>query len=192
MLLWSPEGLHGAHPDRAVRQRTADYLVALVHFAEALGAGVMILGSPKARTAISPLTPAESAQMWLETLEPALKVCEVTGIQILLEPLPETDVVQTLREAVALVEQVNHPFLRTMLDVKSTLAESPDVPTLIRRYAPYIAHVHLNDANLRAPGYGTTDFSPILQALQLVGYTGWASLKPFDYFPSPTTFPLQK
>lgn len=191
MLLWSPEGLHVAHPDRAVRQRTADYLVALVQFAEALGAGVMVFGSPKARTAIPPLTPAESAQMWLETLQPALKVCEATGIRILLEPLPETDVVQTLPEAVALVAQVNHPCLRTMLDVKSALAESPDVPTLIHRYAPYIAHVHLNDANLRAPGYGTTDFAPILQALQSVGYTGWASLEPFDYFPSPEVMVLE-
>jgi sugar phosphate isomerase/epimerase len=106
---------------------------------------------------------------------------------MLLEPLPETNVVQRLDEAIALVQQANHPNLRTMLDVKSALAETDDVPALIRRYAPYLAHVHLNDSNLRAPGYGATDFAPILDALRTVGYTGWASLEPFDYSPDPET-----
>jgi len=106
---------------------------------------------------------------------------------MLLEPLPETNVVQRLDEAVALVQQANHPNLRTMLDIKSALAETDDVPALIRRYAPYLAHVHLNDSNLRAPGYGATDFAPILDALRTVGYTGWASLEPFDYYPDPET-----
>lgn len=185
MLLWSPAGLHVAHPDLEVRQRTARYLVELVRFAESLGARVLVFGSPKARQSIPPHTPEESAQMWLETLQPALRQCESAGTLILLEPLPETDVVQKLHEAVALVQQANHPCLKTMLDVKSALAETEDVPALIHRCMGHIAHVHLNDSNRRAPGYGDTDFKPILQALQAEGYTGWLSVEPFDYHPSP-------
>ncbi len=185
MLLWSPPGLHVAHPDPRVRKRTADYLVALVEFASDVGARLMVFGSPKQRSSIAPHTPAESAQMWLDTLQPALRRCEQVGVTILLEPLPETDVVQRLSEAVALVQQANHPNLKTMLDVKSALAETSDVPALIRQYAPHIAHVHLNDSNLRAPGYGKTDFGPILRALREINYQGWCSLEPFDYSPSP-------
>jgi sugar phosphate isomerase/epimerase len=169
MLLWSPEGMHATHPDPEVRARTAAYLVALAQFCAEVGGQVMVFGSPKQRDAIPPLTPDAAAQLWLETLQPALRVCQQEGVLI------------------ALVQQANHPNLRTMLDVKSALAETDDVPALIRRYAPYLAHVHLNDSNLRAPGYGATDFAPILSALRAVGYTGWASLEPFDYSPDPET-----
>ncbi|OYT71640.1 MAG: hypothetical protein CFK49_10115 [Armatimonadetes bacterium JP3_11] len=187
MLLWSPAGMHATHPDRAVREATAAYLVELARFCAEVGGQVMVFGSPKQREAIPPIAPAEAAQLWLETLQPALRVCEQEGITLLLEPLPETNVVQRLSEAVELVEQANHPNLRTMLDVKSALAETDDVPNLIRQYAPWIAHVHLNDSNLRAPGFGATDFAPILHALHAVGYQGWASLEPFDYYPDPET-----
>lgn len=187
MLLWSPPGMHATHPDPAVRQATAAYLAELARFCAQVGGKVMVFGSPKQRAALPPLTPDEAAQLWLETLQPALRVCEQEGLTLLLEPLPETNVVQRLHEAVALVEQASHPCLRTMLDVKSALAETDDVPALIRQYAPYIAHVHLNDSNLRAPGFGETDFAPILRALAEVGYTGWASLEPFDYYPDPET-----
>jgi sugar phosphate isomerase/epimerase len=187
MLLWSPAGMHATHPDPEVRTATAAYLVELARFCAAVGGRVMVFGSPNQRNAIPPLTPPEAAQLWLDTLQPVLRVCEQEGITLLLEPLPETNVVQRLGEAVALVQQANHPNLRTMLDVKSALAETDDVPALIRQYAPYLAHVHLNDSNLRAPGYGATDFAPILSTLCAVGYTGWASLEPFDYHPDPET-----
>jgi len=187
MLLWSPEGMHATHPDPEVRAATAAYLVALARFCADVGGQVMVFGSPKQRDAIPPLTPDAAARLWLETLHPALRVCQQEGITLLLEPLPETNLVQRLGEAVVLVQQTNHPNLRTMLDVKSALAETDDVPALICQNAPYIAHVHLNDSNLRAPGYGATDFAPILNALREVGYTGWASLEPFDYYPDPET-----
>ncbi|MCS7300118.1 MAG: sugar phosphate isomerase/epimerase [Fimbriimonadales bacterium] len=187
MLLWSPAGLHATHPDPAVRQATAAYLAELARFCAAVGGRVMVFGSPKQRDAIPPITPAEATALWLETLQPALQVCAQEGITLLLEPLPETNVVQRLSEAVALVQQMNHSNLRTMLDVKSALAETDDVSALIRDYAPYLAHVHLNDSNLRAPGYGATDFAPILRTLREVGYDGWASLEPFDYYPDPET-----
>ncbi|GIV08196.1 MAG: tagatose 3-epimerase [Fimbriimonadales bacterium] len=187
MLLWSPAGLHATHPDRAIRQATAAYLVELARFCTDVGGKVMVFGSPKQREAIPPLTPSDAAQLWLETLQPALQICEQEDITLLLEPLPETNVVQKLSEAHALALQASHSNLRTMLDVKSALAETDDVPALIHQYAPYIAHVHLNDSNLRAPGYGETDFAPILTALRVVGYRGWASLEPFDYHPDPET-----
>jgi sugar phosphate isomerase/epimerase len=61
------------------------------------------------------------------------------------------------------------------------------LPQLIARYAPYFAHCHANDTNLRAPGFGETDFRPILKALQSFGYEGYISVEPFDYKPDPET-----
>jgi D-psicose/D-tagatose/L-ribulose 3-epimerase len=84
---------------------------------------------------------------------------------------------------VAVLDEVRHPCLGTLLDVKCALSETHDVPALIRRYAPYLKHVHLNDQDMRAPGFGPTDFAPILHALREVGYTGWCSVEPLDYTP---------
>jgi sugar phosphate isomerase/epimerase len=187
MLLWGKDDLHVAHPDPTVRRRTADYLVQLVEFAESVGAPLMVFGSPKQRSTIPPLTPQQALALWLDTLQPALRRCEQLGVLILLEPLPpfETDVLNTLAEAVAVLEAVRHPYLGTLLDVKCALSETDNVPALIRRYAPYLKHVHLNERDMRAPGFGPTDFAPILHALQEMGYTGWCSIEPLDYTPDP-------
>jgi D-psicose/D-tagatose/L-ribulose 3-epimerase len=113
MLLWGQDDLHVAHPDPAVRRRTADYLVSLVEFAEAVGAPLMVFGSPKQRSTIPPLTPQQALALWLDTLQPALRRCEQLGVLMLLEPLPpfETDVLNTLAEAVAVLDELRHPSL---------------------------------------------------------------------------------
>ncbi|MCS7064656.1 MAG: sugar phosphate isomerase/epimerase [Fimbriimonadales bacterium] len=187
MLLWGRDDLHVAHPDPEVRRRTGEYLVQLVQFAESVGAPQMVFGSPKQRSTIPPITREQALQLWLDTLQPALRACEQSGVLILLEPLPpaETDVLNTLSEAIAILEAVRHPCLGTLLDVKCALSETENVPALIRRYAPFIQHVHLNDRDMRAPGFGPTDFTPILSALREVGYSGWCSVEPLDYTPDP-------
>lgn len=186
-LLVSPPGFHVAHPDPQIRQRTAKYLCDLAQFAYEVGASVLVFGSPKQRSTLPPLTPDQAIHLWLETLEPALDLAAQYGLTFCLEPLPseETDVLNRLEEAVRLIEQRGHPALRTILDVKSVLAEGRDPVELLERFYPWIAHVHLNDSNRRAPGYGSTDFRPLLATLRHLGYPGWCSVEPFDYYPTP-------
>ena len=110
-------------------------------------------------------------------------------ITICLEPLPapEANYLLTLSEAVSLMERLDHPAAKTIFDVKSASSEGVPLPELVERFAPYIAHVHANDANRRGPGFGETDFRPVLAALDRVGYGGWVSVEVFDYSPDPQT-----
>jgi sugar phosphate isomerase/epimerase len=106
-----------------------------------------------------------------------------------MEPLStaETDFVTTCAEGVQLVDAVGHPNFVLHLDVKAMSNESAPVPDLIRRYAPRAGHFHANDANLRGPGFGETDFVPIFQALRGASYDRWVSVEVFDFSPDPET-----
>lgn len=186
-LLVSPPGLHINAKDEAKRQETTEYLRQLIHFAGDLGAGVMIFGSPKARFIEDDF---ESA--WQRTMvayRQVLPDLEKRGVLLCQEalPLPDCDFIQTTAEAMKMVRAVNHPNFRLMLDAKSMSAEKSTPAQLIREYGREAVHFHANDANLRAPGYGETDFIAIAKALREVEYSHWVSLEPFDYYPDPQT-----
>ena len=118
----------------------------------------------------------------------AAHAAERADVVYLLEPLPpdETDQINTLDEAVALVREVDSPALATMLDTKSAaLAESLSATELARRWLPsgLIRHVQLNDRNRRGPGQGRDAYAALLRTLIEGGYDGDLAIEPFDYFP---------
>jgi D-psicose/D-tagatose/L-ribulose 3-epimerase len=187
-LLASPKGLHIHSRDSELRQRTVDYLKALIDFAGDVGAPVMVFGSPAQRR----LEDGDAQGAWERTQDsyrqvlPTLGARGVTLCQESL-PAPEADFIQTAAEAARMVEEIGHPSFRLMLDVKSMCSEDRPAAELIREYAPLVKHFHANDANRRGPGFGDTDFRPIAAALRDVGYAGWVSVEVFDYTPDPET-----
>lgn len=188
-LLVSPAGLSVTSPDAAVRAETADYLRALVDFCADLGGHVLVLGSPKQRRIPEGETAEIATERLHACLEPALARCTERDVVLCLEPLPppEANFILRLNEAVELVKRFGHSALRTIFDVKSASSEGQPLPRLIREFAPFLGHVHANDVNLRGPGFGDTDFIPILSTLKEVGYSGSISIEVFDYSPDPVT-----
>lgn len=188
-LLVSPKGLSLTSQDDAVRRETTDYLAALADFCADMGGKILVLGSPAQRRIPEGDNAEIATERLHDCLEPALDRCEKHGLTLCLEPLPppEADYILTLREAVTLVEEFQHPSLKTIFDVKSASSEGTPLPNLIREFAPWIAHVHANDANRRGPGFGDTDFVPVLSTLREIGYAGYVSIEVFDYSPDPIT-----
>ncbi len=188
-LLVSPKGLSITSDDEAIRAETADYLAALADFCADIGGKILVLGSPAQRRLPAPGAAKLAADRLGRCLEKVLARAEKHGLTLCLEPLPppEADFVLTLREAVDLAKRFAHPSLRTIFDVKSASSEIAPFPELIREFAPWIAHVHANDANRRGPGFGDTDFVPILNAFNEIGYAEYVSIEVFDYSPDPTT-----
>jgi sugar phosphate isomerase/epimerase len=187
-LLASPKGLHIHTRDDALRQRTVDYLRALVDFAGDIGAAVMIFGSPGQRR----LEDGDHAGAWeriqasYRQVLPTLAERNVLLCQESL-PAPESDFILTAAEAAQMVRELDHPNFRLMLDVKSMCSEDRPPASIIAEFAPLVEHFHANDANRRGPGFGDTDFRPIAAALQQAGYSGYVSVEVFDYTPDPVT-----
>jgi sugar phosphate isomerase/epimerase len=188
-LLVSPKGFSVTADDDRVRGETSAFLADMTDFCADLGGKIMVFGSPAQRRIPEGRTAELAADRLCAAVERAIARAEKHGITICLEPLPapEADFILRLAEAEALLRRIDHPNVRTIFDVKSACSEGPPLDELIEQYAPWIAHVHANDANRRGPGFGATDFVPIFRTLDVVGYAGWVSVEVFDYLPDPVT-----
>jgi sugar phosphate isomerase/epimerase len=187
-LLVAPAGLSMVSADVALRRRTADALVHLVGLCAAMGGRYLVHGSPKQRSVPAGETHAVALDRARECLARAASAAQAHGVTYCLEPLAraETDLINTVAEAVAMVDDIASPAFKTMIDCSAAgQAEAEPVADLIRRWWPTgkLAHVQVNDPNRQGPGQGAMSFAPILAALHDVGYAGVLAVEPFDYRP---------
>src|SRR5258708_30330752 len=108
----SSKGLYVTTPNSGLRERSWRHIVDLIDLCADLGEnGVMVFGSPRQRCTVDGLAPAEAAQNFTAGLAGVAPHAAQRGVTVLVEPLPlnQCDVITTLAEAVAIVNQVNHP-----------------------------------------------------------------------------------
>ena len=185
-LMVSPKGLHVTTPDQALRERSWKHIRNLIDLCADLGEnGVMVFGSPNQRSTTVGLTRAEATRNYVEGLASIAPQAEERGVTVLVEALPiaQSDVVQNLEEAVAIVREINSPGIRTMFDTHNAIDEKEPHPVLVERYFEFIRHVHVNELDGRHCGTGNYDFGALFEALIRLGYRHWVSLEAFDFKP---------
>ncbi len=185
-LMASPKGLHVTTPDEGLRRRSWEHIRALIDLSADLGdGGVLVFGSPKQRSTTGGLTREQATRNFVEGVASVAPHACARGVTFLVEALPigQSDVVQTLGEAAAIVREVGSPAVRTMFDVHNAVDEQEPHAELIERYFEWIRHVHVNEFDGRHCGAGTYDYKPVLEALRRLNYSGWISLEAFDFSP---------
>lgn len=191
-LLAAPAGLHATTRDETVRKRTWNYVHELIDLCADLAASetrgpgetpLLVFGSPNQRSTVEGMTPREATDILTHELAHAAPHAESRGVKILIEALApdQTDVITCLKDAVSIVKQIGSPAIGTMFDTHNAVAEPEPHAELVRKYAPYIHHVHVNELDGREPGMGNYDFSALLTALGELNYSGWVSLEAFDF-----------
>jgi sugar phosphate isomerase/epimerase len=188
-LLARTQGLQLTSPESAVRRRTADYLVELARCCQDLGGSILVFGSPAQRRVPSGATAEQAADFAVDTFRLAASGLADASVTLCLEPLspPEADFLNTCAEALAILDRLAQPNFALHLDVKAMATEELPTADLIRLHGGRAGHFHANDPNRRGPGFGATDFVPLLRALKESGYDGWVSVEVFDYSPDPET-----
>lgn len=198
-LLAAPAGLHVTTADLSVRRRSWDYLRRLSDLCADLarpeeesssasaGNPVMVFGSPKQRSAVDGMTPAEATRIFTDELAGLAPHAAAQRVTVLVEALPanQSNVINSLAEAVAIVREIASPGVQTMFDVHNAVDEKEEHASLIRHYRDYIRHVHVNEIDGREPGMGNYNFESVLSALADIDYPGWVSLEVFDFSRDP-------
>ena len=185
-LMVSPKALHVTAPDASLRQRSWEHIRHLIDLCADLGVqGVMVFGSPKQRSTTGGLTRAEATRNFIDGLTGVAPHAADRQVRVLVEALPanQSDVVETLEEAVAIVREIGSPYIQTMFDVHNAVDETLPHAALVERWFDYIRHVHMNELDGRHCGAGDYDYKPVLEALRRRDYEGWVSVEAFDFTP---------
>jgi sugar phosphate isomerase/epimerase len=185
-LLVTPAGLHVTTADKKVRDMSWSYVRKVIDLCADLGKGILVFGSPKQRG-----TQGNTLAQATENLKNGLALVAPhageRGCTILIEALPskDTNVINTIEQAVKMVKEINHPAIQTMFDFHNALDEKEPSEALVKKFFPSIRHIHVNEMDGRYPGTGSLNFLPVFQTLVDLKYSRWVSLEVFDFKPGP-------
>lgn len=120
------------------------------------------------------LTKEETETYAVEAFRTIADYAAPKGVDIALESVTimQTNFINTLAEAAAMVDRVDRSNFRLMMDVFHLNLEEKDLFAAIRKYSDYNIHVHLADNNRRYPGHCGLDFEKILRTFHETGYDG--------------------
>jgi D-psicose/D-tagatose/L-ribulose 3-epimerase len=192
-LLVQPEGLSITTDDGDLWERSVRIMEDCVTLCGDLGGRYLVHGSPQQRwLPDDPASATEARKRAIEAFARAGQAASRAGVVYCIEPLtpPRANFILSVAEAAQIVETIDNPAFRTMIDCSAAgRHESDSVPALIERWVPdgTAAHIHANDSNRLAPGQGTDDFTAILKSLQRLDYDHWIGVEPFDYIPDGPT-----
>ena len=191
-LLVKPEGLYINHPDDNVRKATQNYLKELIDLCGDLGGKVLVHGSPRQRNVKEEWDPAEAWQHAQETFQICAEAAQSRDVFYCLEALTtaDTNFINTIDEALHMVDEIGHPNFQTMLDCRSIHASAKsELPRVLKAALDtgQLKHVHVNDPNGRGPGFGDLQVAPLLKVLHEADYPGYVSVEVFDFKPDPQT-----
>ena len=147
--------------------------------AEFGGSGVMSpsawgLFSKRLPPFIPPRDEAGDREVMLEALDRVGGYAETLGLEFYLEPLNryEEHVVNTLANAVCLIEESGCSAAKIVCDTYHMNIEEADPVASLEKALPYLGHVQLSDSNRFEPGAGHVDFASIIDVLTHNGYEG--------------------
>ena len=171
--------------DPAARARRVDFLCRAIDIAARLNADCVSLWSGIVRG--DGAEQGDALARLADGLKPVLAHADQKDVDLAFEPEPGM-LIDTLASYVALLshlasQNVDTTRLRLTIDVGHLhcLGELP-IAAQIRRYAPHLANVHIED--MRAGihehlmfGKGEIDFRPVIAALAEIGYDGLVSVE---------------
>jgi D-psicose/D-tagatose/L-ribulose 3-epimerase len=172
------------HDDPAFHQTCFTYLDSCLEIASELGAGFvagpMYSAVGKARL----VAPEQRKVEWDRAVSNLRKVCRRAGefgLDLAIETLNrfETDLINTSEELMRLINDINEPQAKAVLDGFHLNIEEPDLESAIRRVGDKLIHVQVSENYRGTPGTGQTNWAAWKRGLEAIDYRGTISIESF-------------
>jgi sugar phosphate isomerase/epimerase len=160
------------------RERVQRYVRVALTRAQRVGARLIVFGSGAARQVPEQFPRNEATVQLVQFLDSAAGVAAETGLTIAIEPLnrKESNIINSVAEAVELARQVNRPEIRVLADFYHMAEEEEPLEHLVK-YKDWLAHVHVADTGRLAPGTGQYPYERFASQLAQAGYEGRVSIE---------------
>jgi len=181
---WHPSWIE---PDQHYRRIRIEHTKRALSLAAELGAPCVTTepGGP-----LEGRTWDECLKLFVEELKPVVEHAEKVKVPLLVEPEPDL-LIETADQYLEFAKHIGSPYLGLNFDIGHFYCVKDDPADTVRKLAPLIKHVHLEDiAATRVhhhlvPGDGVIDFRGTLAALKEVGYAGWVTIELYTYHENP-------
>jgi D-psicose/D-tagatose/L-ribulose 3-epimerase len=172
------------HPDESIRKNGGEYIRQAIAATQALGATNLIGPMYSAVGRTWQQTPEERARdldLLVKTLRELAAFAADHGVVLCLEPLNrfETSFINLAAQMIEVVDRVDHPACRMMLDTFHMNIEERSLGEAIRSVGPRLKHVHTCENDRGAPGSGHVPWQDVAAALKDVGYDGPVVIESF-------------
>lgn len=164
--------------ENADEEAIKNYLAKALPRVKEIGADTVVFGSGGART-IPEGFPRHQAEEQIEHfLHLAADHAESLGITIVIEPLntKESNVINSVPEAVELAQRVNRPSIQALADFYHMEEENESLENIVDA-KEYLKHVHVADSGRLAPGTGSYPYKEFAEALQRADYSKRVSIE---------------
>lgn len=171
--------------DDELRAWRIDYTKQAIDLAEDVDAPAVCVATGRPL----PGNPPERAREYLlESLDEILDYAEARGVDVGIEYEPEL-LIECTEEVLDLIDEVGRDSLGVNLDVGHAAVYGEELSETIHRCAGDITGIHLEDIvggrrgkhYHRIPGEGDLDFEAVFDALDDIGYDGFATLELYTY-----------
>lgn len=165
------------HPDASVRKRFIELAPTHLELAAALNAKVPIGFS---RGYFKPGVSQADLDGWFcDCLQEYHRLAVGLGVVLVIEPINryEINYIHTVSEAMTIMERVDLPNVKLLLDSFHMNIEESSIPLAIVKAKGHIGHVHFVDSNRLSPGFGHTNMPEIYMLLKEAGYDGYLGIE---------------
>lgn len=190
-LALAPKGIDLTAIDAETIRRSREAMLKIVDLGAALGARVLVLGSPAQRRLGK--NPVQQRARFIDHVAALAARAHAAGLVCCIEAINrgECNFINRLDQVQAIIDEIGDPALKVMIDVShAAQEESRSLSDLARHYIGIgsLAHVQLNAINRRAPGQSTDaegrdDIADLISTLIALGYDGDCAMEPLDYVP---------
>ncbi|NQT58726.1 MAG: sugar phosphate isomerase/epimerase [Bacteroidetes bacterium] len=168
-----------------VQKKGVEYIKKVIDIAGILSAK-MIVG-PTYSIGIYPefLNPDNKKRAWdncVKNLKEAGKYASIHGKYIAVEPLNryESNFLNTAKDTLALIKNINSPNIGVQLDVYHMNIEEKDLEKAIISTGKNLFHLHVSEHDRGTPGTGHTDWTGVAHALHKISFNGCVVIESCD------------